>query len=64
MSRQLIKKALLVAAVVGSVLLLINQFDALFGKAEFRTIPAILTYIVPFLVFMAGQLSNKDQDTG
>ena len=56
---KLIPKALLVSLVVGSILMVINQFDALFGTAELKVVPAILTYIVPFLVFMAGQLSNK-----
>jgi methyl-accepting chemotaxis protein len=44
---------------VGTALLVINQFDALFGDAELRIIPAVLTYCVPFAVFMAGQLSNR-----
>ncbi|MEH6577826.1 MAG: nitrate/nitrite transporter NrtS [Amphritea sp.] len=58
MSRSLILKAFKVATLVGTVLLVINQYDALFGSSEFRVIPAILTYCVPFFVFMAGQLSN------
>lgn len=61
MSRLMLIKALKVATVVGSVLLLINQYDALFGDAELRLIPAILTYCVPFAVFMAGQLSNRQR---
>ena len=52
-------KGFKVAAVVGTVLLLINQFDALFGATEFRVIPAILTYCVPFAVFTAGQYSGR-----
>ena len=52
-------KGLKVAAVVGTILLLINQFDALFGTAQFRIIPAILTYCVPFAVFTAGQYSGR-----
>ena len=59
MSRLLILKAFKVAMVVGTVLLVINQYDALFGNSELRVIPAILTYCVPFAVFMAGQLSNR-----
>lgn len=47
-------KALTVALIVGSILLCINQFDALFGDAKFRIIPAILTYCVPFIVFIFG----------
>jgi len=47
-------KALGVAIIVGSILLCINQFDALFGQAEIRLIPALLTYCVPFVVFILG----------
>ena len=52
-------KALSVALLVGSVLLLINQYDALFGDQPFRWLPALLTYCVPFCVFLAGQLSGR-----
>lgn len=55
--------ALKVALVVGTVLLLINQYDALFSTAEIRWIPAILTYCVPFAVFLLGQRSAKMEKT-
>ena len=58
----MIVKALKVSGIVGTLLLLINQYDALFGGAEFRVIPAVLTYCVPFVVFIAGQLSGKQDD--
>jgi hypothetical protein len=47
-------KAFAVAIIVGSILLCINQFDALFGQSEIQLIPAILTYCVPFVVFLFG----------
>jgi len=50
-------KGLVVAALVGTVLLMINQYDALMGNSELRVMSAILTYCVPFIVFIAGQLS-------
>jgi len=50
-------KALVVATVVGSVLLVINQFEAILGDSPIRVIPAILTYCVPFLVFLLGNRS-------
>ncbi|CAA0082484.1 Uncharacterised protein [BD1-7 clade bacterium] len=60
---QVLFKALRVAAFVGTVLLLINQSDALFGDASIRWIPALLTYCVPFCVFLAGQASgSNDKD--
>ena len=60
MNISMIKKAMAVAIVVGTILLLINQYDAIFGSSELRVIPAILTYCVPFVVFIAGQLTKKE----
>lgn len=51
--------ALKVAIIVGTILLLINQYDALFYSAEVRWLPAILTYCVPFTVFLLGQRNAK-----
>ncbi len=56
--KQLIIKALMVSFVVGSILLIINQYDALFGGNELRVVPAVLTYCVPFMVFIAGKVSG------
>ena len=58
-------KALIVAVIVGSILLIINQFDAFFGQATIRMIPALLTYCVPFMVFVLGNRSNTtNKDSG
>jgi len=55
-------KACIVAMIVGSILLCINQFDALFGHSTIRLIPALLTYCVPFVVFVLGnRSSNKNE---
>jgi len=57
----LVLPALKVALVVGSLLVLINQYDAFFGEQHFRWLPAVLTYCVPFTVFLAGRVSaNSD----
>ena len=48
-----------VALVVGTILLLINQHGALFGYQEMQWFPAILTYCVPFCVFMLGKWSSE-----
>ncbi len=48
-----------VALVVGTVLLLINQFDALFGNQAIRWLPAALSYCVPFSVFLLGKRSTQ-----
>ena len=58
----MIIKAFKVSGVVGSLLLLINQCDVLFAGAEFRVIPAVLTYCVAFVVFIAGQLSGAQEN--
>ena len=60
LTKFLVFKAMKVASVVGTVLLLINQYDALFGEAEIRLASALLTYCVPFVVFISGNLT-KDQ---
>lgn len=39
-----------IASVVGPVLTLVNQFDALHGAGEIALVPLILTFIVPFCV--------------
>jgi len=54
-------KAFVVAIIVGSILLCINQFDALFGQSNIRFIPAILTYCVPFIVFVLGNRSSNNK---
>lgn len=51
-------KAALTALIVGSVLLVINQYGALFGEDDLRLIPAVLTYCVPFAVFIFGKMSK------
>jgi hypothetical protein len=59
MGSDLVLKALTVAALVGTILLVINQYDALFGNEPIRLIPAVLTYIVAFIVFLSGNLSKS-----
>jgi methyl-accepting chemotaxis protein len=59
MNKLVVFKALAVAILVGTVLLVINQYDALFGNEPIRMIPAILTYFVPFIVFLCGHLSKS-----
>lgn len=58
LTKKLVFKAIKVASIVGSVLLIINQYDALFGEAELRLASALLTYCVPFVVFLTGKLSK------
>ena len=51
------RRSLLVALVVGTVLNLINQGDALFVGAELTVWKAALTYMVPFCVATYGAFS-------
>lgn len=52
-------KGLRTALFVGTVLTLINQWGALFADQTFRWIPCLLTYLVPFCVFIYSYLANQ-----
>lgn len=43
-------RALKLAAVVGTLLVIINQWEALLGKAELSLTKTVLTFLVPYLV--------------
>lgn len=57
--KQLFPKAMITALVVGSVLTTINQFEALFSTQPFNFFKAMLTYCVPFIVFMIGARTKQ-----
>ena len=44
------RRALMVAIIVGTILNLINQWDAIFGAADIVVLKALLTYCVPYCV--------------
>ena len=52
-----VRSSLIVAVVVGSILNVINQGDALTGGGEVNWLKAGLTYCVPFCVSMYGAWS-------
>jgi hypothetical protein len=52
-------RSLYVALVVGSILNLINQGDALFGVATINWLKVILTYCVPYAVCTYGAVSYQ-----
>lgn len=60
--KEMIVGGLKTAAIVGTILLLINQYDALFGDQPFNWLKAILTYCVPFAVFNYGMLKGKKEN--
>lgn len=53
------RRALNVAFVVGTVLNLINQGDAIFGAAPINWFKIILTFLVPYAVFTFGAVSAR-----
>ncbi|MFM9842446.1 MAG: nitrate/nitrite transporter NrtS [Dongiaceae bacterium] len=53
------KRSLGVALIVGTILNLINQGDALFGVAEFNVTKMMLTYAVPYCVATYGAVSYR-----
>jgi hypothetical protein len=55
------RRSLIVAAIVGTVLNLINQGDRLFAAQRFDLVKLSLTYIVPFFVSTYGAVSFRLQ---
>ena len=53
------RRSLYVALVVGTVLNLINQGDALLGAAPFSWLKAVLTYTVPYAVCTYGAVAHR-----
>jgi hypothetical protein len=51
------RRSLTVALVVGTILNVINQGDALFGSADVNWFKIALTYCVPYLVATYGAVS-------
>lgn len=51
--------ALKVALVVGSILILINQYQAVVGDEPLKIVPAVATYCVPFIVFLLGRRKER-----
>jgi hypothetical protein len=52
-------RSLCVALVVGTILNLINQGDALFGATQVNWIKIALTYVVPYAVCTYGAVSYR-----
>ena len=53
------RRSLIVSVVVGSILNLINQGDALFGGEPVNMAKIVLTYIVPYVVATYGAVSYR-----
>ncbi len=55
----LVRRSFVIALIVGTVLNLINQWQALFGLAELNVIQMLLTYCVPYTVSTVSCLCEK-----
>ncbi len=51
-----IRRAGIVALILGSVLTLANQFGAIFGAGSVQILPLILVYLTPFVVVTVSQV--------
>ncbi|MDC5706792.1 nitrate/nitrite transporter NrtS [Vibrio europaeus] len=61
MNYVVIKRAIVIALVVGTLLNIINQYDAIFGASSLNWLKACLTYCVPFSVSLfSSWLANRD----
>jgi methyl-accepting chemotaxis protein len=61
MNYVVIKRAIIIALVVGTLLNIINQYDAIFGTSSVNWLKACLTYCVPFSVSLfSSWLANRD----
>jgi methyl-accepting chemotaxis protein len=62
MRQRAIKRAAIIAIVVGSLLNVINQYDAIFlGQQNIDWLKIVLTYCVPFGVSLfSGWLASRD----
>ena len=56
-----LKRALILALVIGSMLTLVNQSTALFSDAIFERLPLVLAFMTPFLVITISQLVATHQ---
>jgi len=57
----IIKRAIVIALVVGTLLNIINQYDAIFADLPFNWLKACLTYCVPFSVSLfSSWLAHRD----
>lgn len=50
----IVKQSLIIAAIVGTILNLINQGDVMTGASTFNLIKCVLTYMVPYCVSTYG----------
>lgn len=57
--RNLYSRAVLIAVVVGPILTVINQYDAVTGHARIDWMKVSLTFVVPFVVSVSSSWLTK-----
>lgn len=55
-SGDVLRPAVLFALAIGSVLVLVNQSDAIFGNGEIERLQLVLVYVTPFVVVAISQM--------
>lgn len=55
--RDIVKRSLIIAVVVGTILNLINQGDAVADPSKFELVKCMLTYMVPYFVSTYGAVT-------
>lgn len=54
--KEIIKRAAIMAIIIGSALSLSGQHTALFGPAEIKILPMILAFLTPFVIVIISQV--------
>jgi len=52
-------RALFISLIVGTLLIAINQWQAIVAEGEFLIIPAIFTYLIPFVVSLFSSIGER-----
>lgn len=60
--RNLYARAVMTSMIVGPVLTLINQYDAVIGHGRLNVMKMALTFVVPFVVSTSSSLLTKALD--
>ena len=53
--------ALRTSSLVGTILVSINQFEAVYGDGQISWLKLVLTYCVPFCVYIYSAIKNSKQ---
>lgn len=57
----ILKRAAILALIIGTILTFTNQWAAIFGSAQFKILPMVLVFQTPFLVIMISQILGVRQ---